>query len=754
MSTPTTYLIPRQETPIPLQPTAVAHADDVDLKTLLGTLAEHKWAILGGTLLFLAASVGYVLLAEPRYEATAAVQVESRPPPLLSGNTDDQALQLPAPGDAATATEIQLLTSRRVLGEAAAGLGLDVQVQPVRVPILGGLVARANERMHPGALGKPWLGLSSFGWGGEQLHLGRLQVPHELLDRPLRLTALGGGRYALRDPDGAPLGEGRVGSDFVAKDGVRLRVDTLVANRGTRFDLTRINPVTVANTLKRDIEVAEQGRSSGIIGLTYRNRDPLLAQQVLDRITRAYVSQNVARNSAEADKRLQLVNAKLPDVKKQLAEAQDALNRFQSRTGTLDVGVQNQSLLNQTLALDNNIQQLQVQLADVASKFTPAHPMYAALASQIARFRGEKAALQGRIQQLPDAQQGLYALTRDVDVTNRTYASLLDQQQLLSIARESEIGTARLIDAADVDYDTPVWPKPIPVIAGGTALGALLMACLVLMRQSFKRGVEDPMDIELLGLPVYASIPYSEKSRQIAAMPGRGRRDGRDRLLALRAPGDLAMEALRALRTSLHFAKLEMRNNVLMIAAPSPGVGKTFVCANLAVTIAQAGQRVLLIDADMRRGTLHRALGVRADGGLSDLISGRIPFEEALRKVSSAENLSFISRGIAPPNPSELLMHPRFAQLLQEASRMFDIVVIDTPPVLAVTDAAVIGHHAGASLMVVRWGMNQQREIQLAKQRLEQSGVQVRGAIFNAVQNRGAGQYAYSYYGYQPRAAA
>ena len=743
------HLTPRNDAGVLPPGAAVTQDDDIDLRTLFTTLLDHTLLIVAGTLLFLAASVAYVLLATPRYDATAVVQIEARPP-LLPGVADNQAAQPAAAASATAATEVQLLTSRRVLGEAAAELGLDVVAKPVRMPLLGNLVARARERTDPQQLGAPLFGLSNYGWGGEQLQVGRLSMPPELLDRPLRLTALGKGRYQLHDPDGKPLGEGRVGGLLTAREGVTLRVDALAANPGTRFQVTRVNPMTVAQQLEGGIEVAEQGRNSGIIALTYANADPMLARKVLDHITQAYVRQNVARNSAEAEKRLKFVTSKLPDVRRDLAKAQDALKRYQTQAGTLDVGVQNQSLLSQSLALDGNIQQLQIQLADAASRFTPAHPVYAALQAQVNRFKGQKAALQGRISQLPDAQQGLFQLTRNVEVTDRTYANLLDQQQQLNIARESAIGTARLIDAADVDFDTPAWPKPLLVVGGGTALGALLMIAFVLMRQTFKRGVEDPVEIELLGLPVYASIPYSEKSRQIATLPGRNRRDGRDRLLALRAPTDLAMEAVRSLRTSLHFARFEMRNNLLMITAPNPGVGKTFVCANLAVSMAQAGQRVLLIDADMRRGTLHRALGARSEGGLSELISGRIALQEALRQVQGTENLSFISRGLVPPNPSELLMHPRLGQLLQEAAKHYDVVVIDTPPVLAVTDAAVIGHHAGTSLMVVRWGLNQPREISLAKQRLEQNGVDVRGAIFNAVEKRGAGQYAYSYYAYEP----
>jgi tyrosine-protein kinase Etk/Wzc len=388
-----------------------------------------------------------------------------------------------------------------------------------------------------------------------------------------------------------------------------------------------------------------------------------------------------------------------------------------------------------------------MQQADIASRFTPQHPMYKSLLAQIGKFEAQKGAIQNRIKELPATQQGLFWRSRDVEVTNQTYANLLDQAQQLDIARAGAVGNVRVIDPAAVNLDSPTWPKPIPTIVGGTALGAILMVFFVLLQQMLRRGVEDPVDIELLGLPVYASIPYSEKGRELAASSGRS---GHQRLLALKAPTDLAMEALRSLRTSLHFARFKTKNNMLMITAPSPGVGKTFVCANLAVTMAQAGQRVLLIDADMRRGTLHHAMGARAENGLSELISGHIPLETALRRVSGAENLSFISRGNVPPNPSELLMHPSFGELLDQIAPLYDIVVIDTPPVLAVTDAAVIGHQAGTCLMVVRFGLNQQREIALAKQRLEQNGVEVKGAIFNGVQKQSGGRYAYSYYDYLP----
>jgi len=740
-----TYLSTRTSPPPQIVPPSVRD-EEIDLRTLLGTLGDSKRLILFGTLMFLLASVLYVVLATPKYEASATVQVEKRTPtfPGLSANSS----AMTNTGESAATTEIQLLTSRSVLSEALDNLDLEVQIEPSRFPLFGSYIARNFAPSHPGEVNSPWFGLSRYGWGGEKLDIDRLDVPQELVDQPMRVVAGEAGTYTLYDPEGNVLVRGVAGQPVQA-GGVNMLVRSLHANPGMRFQVTRLNSLNILAQLRKDISASEQGRDSGVIALTYQNEDPILARQVLEQISRAYVHQNVARNSAEAAKRLQFVKRQLPNVRKELDKAQAALTAYQSRTQTLDVGVQNQSLLNQTVSIDSAISQLRIQQADLASRFTPQHPTYKALLAQIAQFESQKASLRGRIAELPETQQGLFRLTRDVEVTNQTYASLLDQAQQLDIARASAVGNARIIDPAAVNYESPAWPKPVPVIAGGTLLGVLLMMGFVLVRQMMRRGVEDPADIELLGLPVYASIPYSERGRELTLNPARFP-NGQQKLLALNAPTDLAMEALRSLRTSLHFARFKTKNNLLMISAPSPGVGKTFVCANLAVTMSQAGQRVLLIDADMRRGTLHHAVGVRSEGGLSELISGQIPVEEAIRSVQGADNLSFISRGEIPPNPSELLMNPAFNELLEQVGPRYDIVIIDTPPVLAVTDAAVIGHQVGTCLMVVRFGLNQQREIALAKQRLEQNGVEVKGAIFNGVQKRSGGHYAYTYYEYLP----
>ena len=720
--------------------------DDIDLRALLGVVNDHKWLILIGTALCFLASVFYVLVATPRYQASAMIQVE-RSTPTVPGQETPLALTEPPRSQAST--EIPLLTSRTLLSDAVQTLKLDIQVQPQRFPLVGEFIARRYVPERPGDVARPWFGLARYGWGGEQLHIDKLDMPAALQNQPLVLVAGGSGRYALLDDEGETLLRGRAG-ELASGRGATMEVKTLQANPGTRFDVKRLSPLAAVTALAGSIEVAEQGRDSGIIAVTYENADPALAAKVLDHISSAYVRGNVQRNSAEAESSLQFVNEQLPKVRAELARAQDALNAFQTKVRTVDIDQETRALLDQVVAINASLQALYTQQPEVARRYTAAHPAHKALQKQIGQLQSEKGALQARMNQLPDIQQGLFQLTRDVEVTNRTYTNLLDQAQQLDIARASAIGNVRVIDRPTVDLASPVWPKKVPIVVGATILGAMLLLAFVYLRQMFNRGVEDPADVERLGLPVYATILLSPQERTLALRQHRHRRDLRPQLLALNAPNDMAMEALRCLRTSLHFARVEPENNLLMIAGPSSGVGKTFVCSNLAVTVAQAGQRVILIDADMRRGTLHDVLGARARDGLSELISGQITLEDAVRQVRGTENLSFISRGKSPPNPSELLMHPVFASLLKRLAAEYDLVIIDTPPVLAVTDAAVIGQHVGTTLLVVRSGMNQAREIALAKQRLEQSGIKVQGAIVNAVHKRSGYHYAYNDYELHP----
>ncbi|RXK63761.1 polysaccharide biosynthesis tyrosine autokinase [Stenotrophomonas sp. MA5] len=721
-------------------------AEEIDLRQLLGTLVDHKWWILLITGVFLLVSAAYAFLATPIYRADAIVQVEPKTPSLPGLSDLSQSLGINT-GTAEAATEIALIKSRAVVGSAVTALRLDIEIVPKRFPLIGGYWARRAEKKAPGDLASPFLGLSSFGWGGDQLRVFQLDVPERLLMTELELVAGDSGHYELFDEDGEPLLKGVTGRPATGS-GVTMQVESLRANPGMRFTVIRHRHLSVVSDLQQEVGVGEAGKDSGILTLTYENAKPEMARDFLQQVAQAYVRQNVERNSAEASAQLTFVKEQLPNVRNQVDAAQKALSAYQMRANSVDLTLQTKGLLDQEVAVETSIQQLRLQQAEMDRKFTRDHPAYQALMRQIGDLESRKSGFQGQVKQLPEAQQELLRLTRDLQVSNEMYTAMLNQAQQLDVARAGTVGNVRIVDAAEVDATEPVKPRKGMVVLVGALLGAFLSIGLVLLRQVLNRGVEDPSQIEEIGLPVYASIPVSP-GQQSDSVRGKFRADGKLHLLAMKDPADLAIEAVRSLRTSLHFARLEAKNNIVLISGSSPNAGKTFVSSNLAAVIAQAGQRVLIIDADMRKGTLHKALGASQTPGLSDVLVGKAPLDTAIRTVQGLDNLSYISRGDVPPNPSELLMHRNFTELLEQVEKRFDLVIIDTPPILAVTDAAIIAHHAGTCLLVARFGLNQPKELALARKRFEQNNVQLKGAIFNAVERRATGYYSYGYYEYK-----
>lgn len=721
--------------------------DEIDLRALLGTLIDHGRFILTVTAIFFVLGLAYALLSRPVYQATALLQVEQAP--TLPGITAvEQAVGASNP---AATDAVSILTSYSVVKKAVDALGLNIVVSPYRVPFIGSLAARFYTPTSPGEVAGALPGLERYDWGGARLHVKQLEVPAGMLGMELTLVAGPNGTYTLREgslipfADGKVLLQGRVGQT-VKHDGITMRVAELNANPGTHFSVTRNNEATTVADLQSSINARPAQQGSNVIALTLDSASPNLAVQVLDYVTHAFLEQNVGRNSAQSANSLTFIKKQLPIVKKRLEDAQAALNAYQLRAHSVDVPMQTQSLLTQLDDIDSNLRQLETRRLEAARLYTPQHPVYKAIVNQIAMLRSRKAEMQKRMDTLPDTQRELLRLNGNVQVLNTTYNGLLNEEQQLEISQAGAVGTARIVDQPTVDITSPAKPKKLMTVAGSTVAGGVLALAFVFFRQFMKRGVEDPAEIEQLGLPVYTAIPLSEQQLALSEYDRPrlfSRR--RQRLLALAAPEDIAAEALRSLRTSLYFTAQDATNNRIMICGSSPNAGKTFVSANLAAINAQAGQRVLLIDANMRDGKLHTILGGRSDNGLSELLADRIVVDEAIRSVEDVDNLHFIAAGRKPSNPSELLMKPRFASLLHALSPQYDLIVIDSPPILSVTDAAIIGHHVGTSLLVVRFGLNQSREVEMAMQRFHQSGIDIKGVVFNGMERRSGGFNAYGY---------
>ena len=706
------------------------NADVIDLGRLLGLMLDNKWLITGITGFFAIAGVIYALCATPVYQADALVQVEQKSGgiPGLSDVTD----MLGSGGDSEAATEIELIKSRMIIGQTVDELNLDVKLAPE----------------YPYGANK---GLAKrLGWTSGLLSVSRFHVPEAYLGLPFELELLTDDLYQL-SLDGTVVLKGKVGESAENAEGISLQVSGFQGDIGQQFTLTKLPVLQVINELQQDLMVSEKGKKTGMLSLSLLGDDRETTRKTVENIARTYVMKNIERNAAEAEKSLQFLQSHLPDVRASLEDSEQKLNNYRQKNESVDLNLEAKAALDTMVALETQLNQLTFKESDISQQFTKSHPAYISLMEKRNTLLKQKEHINQQVQKLPKVQQEVLRLTRDVEVGQQIYLQLLNKVQELNILKAGTVGNVRIIDDAAVQID-PVKPKKALVAVIATLLGGMLSVSLVLVRAAFNRGIEGPDELEKLGMNVYASVPLSDW-QDAQSKKKIGKHNIKETLLAQHNPADLSIEALRSLRTSLHFAMMEARNNVLMLTGPGPSIGKSFITGNLASVIAHGEQKVLLIDADMRKGHLHDYFA-QADKkhGLSDYLSGQRDLDSVIVH-SEQTHLDFIARGQVPPNPSELLMHPRFASLLEWASQHYDLVLVDTPPLLAVTDAAIVGRLVGTTLLVARFAITAAKEAEITQHRLEQNGIEVKGVILNAIEKRAAsyygGNYGYYQYNYQ-----
>lgn len=708
--------------------TAEKDSDEIDLGRLIGELIDHRKLIISITALFTLIALVYALFATPVYQADAMIQVEQKQGNAILSNLS----QMLPDSQPQSAPEIALLQSRMILGKTVDDLNLQTRVKESYFPLVGeGWARLTGERRNKIAVSRFYIAVN----GDDDVVKAKINV-------------IDSSQYVLSG-DGFEL-KGTVG-ELVEGHGISIKVDSIDAPAGTTFNISSVTRLKAITDLQQVFSVSDQGKDTGILTLTVVGDNPVLIKEIIDNISEGYLAQNIARQAAQDQKSLEFLNQQLPKVRDGLDSAEDNLNAYRRQNDSVDLSLEAKSVLDQIVNVDNQLNELTFRESEISQLYTKEHPTYKALLEKRKTLQDEKSKLNKRVSAMPETQQEILRLSRDVESGRAVYMQLLNRQQELSIAKSSAIGNVRIIDSA-VTQPKPVKPKKVVVVLIGVFLGVLVSIGLVLLRVFLRRGIESPEQLEEIGITVYASIPVAETFSQKVTKKAGWKNKGNDEnqgFLAVENPADIAIEAIRGLRTSLHFAMMEARNNVLMISGTSPNAGKTFICTNLSTIISQTGKKVLLIDTDMRKGYTHKLFKVSNDNGLSDLLSGKVNLEKVVKKVPEI-GFDFVSRGMVPPNPAELLMHRRFDELLTWASQNYDIVVLDTPPILAVTDAAVIGHYAGTTLLVARFEQNTVKELEVSFKRFEQSGVSVKGCILNGVVKKASSYYGYgySYYGY------
>jgi tyrosine-protein kinase Etk/Wzc len=731
---------------------------------------DNLWLVIAFVVFVTGASILYACITTPIFSADAVIKVDF--PVADSIGISSKEPQQVTPSTLPTEAEMQIIQSRTVVMPVIQQYHLDLSITPKRIPLLGEI---ADLFATPGIPGPALLGLKSFAWGGEEASIGQLIVPPELQDRILSLRALGNNRYELLDPDGRWLVRGDVGQ-MANANGVSILVNRLAARPDTLFNVVRYSEFTAIERFLAKIKVSESGTDTGIVQIVYENADPEIARAVTNAIATSYVASHINQLRSEAGTTRDFINSELPQLRANLDRAEAALNAYRDTSQTMQPSTEASSYLQGSIEFDRQIATLKTQRAQVASLFAPGSPQVQAIDQQLAALYSANDAFKARFNQLPTSDRKAADLTRDAKIAEEIYVAMLNKSGELAVTRAGTLGNVHIIDTALLPT-VPVKPKRSIIIGAGAAAGLILGVLFVFVRDQMSRKVASPHVVERqLSLPVFGAVLFSAEQARIdrkhspSMLSSKTRnlpRDARMRgaaneadqaanpasrtgshamrfLLSAEEHNDMAIDRLRAVRASLEIEIANGKNNVLVIAGATPGTGKSFVAANLAVLTAQAGKRVLLIDADLRRGRLGSTFGQSNSGGLSDLLTGNIQPHEVIRQAG-VSGLSILPAGNYPANPAGLLSTLRFQHILEHVRKQYDLVIVDTPAVLAVSDANMVSPHAGSTVLVVRPSVQSEAELEETVKQLDRTGARVIGVIFNAMPRRRSEKRAYAY---------
>lgn len=713
---------------------------------LFATFSESKRLIAGIVFLFALLSSSYILIAEPVYRVNALVETGVHMDLLadiLKGTSTETAVN----------ENIEILKSRKILGKVVDDQKLDITAEPVYFPVVGTVIAHLNTKLKaqtdsPFAVDTSWLNGGGYAWSNEQIQIESFDIPPAYFGKPFTLITKQDRHYQLLDEEGKLLTEGTVGianeNWLPGEEPSKLLISGIKEdNPGTHFTLSRISRVDAINQLMVSLSVVEKSLGSGVMEVSLEGPHKDQITQVVNDIVETFVQQDRSKKSEKIGLSIDFMEKQIPELKEQINKAEEALNSFRQKHGTVDLAKEAQIVLERMVAIEAELSEYRRKRSDLLYQFTPQHSKVIAIDTHIGALNKELATLDAKVKTFPDTEQEMLRLSKDVELYSGLHTFLRNRIGQLRVVQQAPDGYVGVVDYATPSQE-PVKPQKLAILAISLAIGMFLGIGAAFLRKALRSCINDPEVIEKkLGLPVYATVPHSVKQQKLLKNAG----DKKKVVLAMEQPSDPAIESLRSLRTAFHFVLLEAKNNVILITGPTPEIGKSFLTVNFGAVLASTGKRVLLIDADLRKGHLNKYFDMDNMEGLSDIIANGKSVEQVIRETDVTD-LDVICSGTVPPNPSELLLHERFTTAIEKLSMLYDYVIIDSAPVLLVTDPTIIGRVAGTALLVVKAGDHTLREIEHSVKRLEQGGVNLRGFVFNDMPISKS-RYGYGdYYGY------
>jgi len=690
--------------------------EETDLLDLIKDLARN-WRIMLPCMA-LAGVFGVVaaLWIRPVYQVDALVQIENKnakgPSSMMGGLASLFASASPAE------TEIELINSRQVIGDAVEKMHLQYTATPTN--IIDRLLHKEG-RMEIHEYNVPWD-----------------MLPKEEKKGPWTAVATDTATFDIYDHNKNKVLEGgHPGETYkipFAGDTAVISVYSMNAKKGHRFALGKMTRLDAIDAFKGAFKVAERGKKTGILEFTYMDTYPDRGVKILNEIATSYLQQNVEQRNAEAQKTLEFLEKQLPEVKAQMDSSLMKFNTYRHKVGSVDINAETRMVLERRNKLQQDLLALQQKKQDAVRLFQPEHPTVKTLEEQENVLKRELAINTSDAKKLPSTQQEVLKLTNEVDMTKILYTSMLNNIQQLKLVSAGEVGSVRIIDFAE-EVSTPVKPKKKIILCIALFIGFIFGAAITSIKSKFSNGVKDANFIEReTGVSIYAKIPKGNPDGAKGTRP-----------LALVEPDDVAVEALRALRSSLEFSMCEGCRPIIGVSGLIPGVGKSFVSVNLATLFAGLDRKVLLIDADLRKGRLHKEFGIKRGDGLSQVLLGKALSSETI-SPTEVDNLFVMQCGEVPSNPSELLGSRHYTELLAELEKGYDLIIVDTPPIMLVTDAALACREASQLVMVIEYNRHSIEAIKDGVKQLKKGNANAHASfVINKYEHSHSDGYGYKY---------
>ena len=651
---------------------ASSKKEETDLFDLLKELVRN-WKIMVPCLI-LSGIIGVfvAMWIRPVYQVDALLQIESKNNKsmgMTGGLSSLFATTSPAE------TEIELIKSRQIIGEAVEKMRLQYVATPIN---------KMDRLLHK----EGRMELNNFDYPWENL-------PETEKIKPWIAEVTDSLTYDLYDHHNKKILSGIVGQTYrvpYVNDTLIFSVLNMKATAGQKFELGKLERLDAIELFKKSFDVKEKGKKTGILEFSYQDIYPDRATKILNEIATSYLRQNVEQRNAEAQKTLEFLEKQLPDIKAQMDSSLLKFNTYRNKVGSVDIGAETQIILEKRNKLQQSLLDLQQRKQSAVRLFQPEHPTIKTLEEQENTLKRELASNYAATKKLPNTQQEVLKLTNEVEMSKHLYTTMLNNIQQLKLVSAGEVGSVRIIDFAE-EVSRPVKPKKSMVVCVVLFLGLLFGASLSMLKSKISNGVRDANFIEReTGFSVYAKVPKGNPNGTKGTRP-----------LAVVEPDDVAIESLRALRSSLEFSMEEEGNtSIIGVSGLIPGVGKSFISVNLAALFAGLGKKVLLIDADLRKGRLHKEFGIKRGKGLSQILLHTATIDEVVYSTE-VENLNIIPCGNVPSNPSELLGSKHYSSMIESLKKQYDLIIIDTPPIMLVTDAALACRVTSQIVMVIEY---------------------------------------------------